>query len=91
MTVDDIFKNSHTEQDIASRLKSFNWNYEFSPDLSKIVAGNKQLSILESLVYDLWKRDPSSAIKLWNSNTPIGSNDDSIVPSFIMKRAAQEK
>ena len=79
-----------SEEDVANRLKSFDWQYEFSPDLSKIAIGNKQLELLENMVYQIWKKDPVKAVTLWYANTPVGTSDASVVPSFILRLAAQD-
>ena len=79
-----------TVEDIAARLRSFDWKYEYSDDLSRIASGNKQLELLENMVYQLWKKNPEEAILLWNKNTPLATEDISVVPSFIYRLANQD-
>jgi hypothetical protein len=77
-----------SEEEIASRLSRFNWDYEFQPNLRKNL---KELEILENLVYQVWKKNPEKAVQLWNENTPYSQNDKTIVPSFIFRLQAQDE
>lgn len=79
-----------TEEDIANRLRNFDWKYEYSDDLTRIASGNKQLELLENMVYQLWKKEPEKAMRLWNENTPLATPDISVVPSFIFRLANQD-
>jgi hypothetical protein len=77
-----------SEEEIASRLNRFNWDYEFQPNLRKNL---KELEILENLVYQVWKKNPEKAVQIWNENTPYSQKDKTIVPSFIFRLQAQDK
>lgn len=87
MLVSDIISEASTAN-LASRLKNFNWNFEFLTDQKRHL---KELEVLESKVYELWKNNPSLAISLWNENTPFHNDEKNIVPSFIFRRQAQDK
>jgi hypothetical protein len=79
-----------SEEDIANRLRNFDWKYEYSDDLTRVASGNKQLELLENMVYQLWKTEPEKAIRLWNANTPVATPDISVAPSFIYRLANQD-
>lgn len=80
-----------TEEVLVSRMKSFDWNYEFKEDISRIAAGNSELSIIEGMIYKLWKTDPEAAVRIWNENCPYGSPDKTLLPSFILRRQFMEE
>ncbi len=93
MKVFEILRNditAITEQQIIDRLKAFDWKYEFSEDSRKVQKGEKELEILENLIYRLWKTSPEKAVKIWNENTPGFSGQTTIVPSFIFRLQSQE-
>lgn len=79
------------EDALLTRIRSFDWNYEFRDDISKIAAGHSELSMIESLVYKLWKSKPESAVKIWNENCPYAPADKSTLPSFILRRQFMEE
>lgn len=79
-----------TEEILINRMRSFDWNYELRGDISKIAAGNSELSIIEGMTYKLWKIDPESAVRVWNENCPYAPQDKSTLPSFILRRQFME-
>ena len=79
------------EEALLTRLKSFDWNFEFRDDISRIAAGNSELSIIEGLIYKLWKYKPDQAIKMWNENCPYAPQDKDALPSFILRRQFMEE
>ena len=81
-----------TEKQLVDRLKNFDWNYEFSESLTKQVTGSKELELIENLVYHFWKKDPNTAIQIWNKYSPLGKlSEDNSIPSFIFRLQAQDK
>lgn len=79
-----------SEEDIIKRLQNFDWKYEYSDDLSHIARSNKQLELLENLIYKMWKSNPDRAVFIWNTNTPLATEDVTVVPSFIYRLASQD-
>ena len=79
---------SWSEEELTSRLKKFDWSYEYRIDQKKAL---RELELIENAVYNLWKANPDKAIKLWNENTPFSSIDKTITPSFIFRLQAQDK
>lgn len=79
------------EEEIADKLRKFDWKYEFSDDLRRVAMGNKQLEILENQIYQLWKNNPDKAVHIWNVNSQQSHEDKTIIPSFILRRAAVEE
>ncbi len=76
-----------SDQEIISRLKSFDWGYEFKPHNKKAL---RELELLENIIYQKWKKNPEQAIKLWNENTPYAPEDKTITPSFIFRLQSQD-
>jgi len=94
MKVFEILRNdivAVTEQQIIDRLKAFDWKYEFSEDARKVQKGEKELEILENMVYSLWKTNPEKAVQIWNENAPGFKGQTAIVPSFLFRLQQQEK
>jgi CRISPR/Cas system-associated protein Csm6 len=92
MKVFEILRNDVklvSEQQVAERLKNFDWKYEFSDDTSRMVRGEREMQVLENIVYQFWKTNPDKAVALWNKYQPGVTNPD-IVPSFIFRLQAQE-
>jgi len=79
-----------TEQQVIERLKGFDWKYEFSENISHITWGMRELELIENLVYQVWKKNPESAINIWNEHSPEGTGNKSIVPSFILRLQSQD-
>lgn len=80
-----------TESQILERMSKFDWKYEFSDDITRITWGQRELELIENLVYQFWKTQPEKAISLWNKNSPEGLADTTIVPSFILRLKEQDK
>lgn len=76
-----------SDQEIVSRLKSFDWGYEFKPHNKKTL---RELELLENIIYQKWKKNPDRAVKLWNENVPYSPDDKSTVPSFIFRLQSQD-
>jgi len=94
MKVFEILRNDTpavTEQQIIDRLKSFDWKYEFSEDARRVEKGNRELEVLENMVYSLWKTSPEKAVKIWNENAPGFKGHTTVVPSFLFRLQQQEK
>lgn len=79
-----------SESDIKERMKKFNWNYEFQEDSRSMGKSIKELELIENMIYQLWKKDPENAVKLWNENSPYSAQDKNTVPSFIFRLQAQD-
>lgn len=93
MKVFEIFRNDVeevSEQHIIDRIKKFDWKYEFSEDISKLAWGNRELELIENLVYKFWKKNPEQAVAIWNENSPESPQDKSITPSFILRLQSQD-
>lgn len=80
-----------TEEQVIDRMKSFDWKYEFSDDVSRITWGMRELEIIENMVYQLWKNNPEKAVQIWNEHSAASPSDKSVEPSFIFRLAEQEK
>lgn len=94
MKVFEILRNdikAVSEQQLVNRIKEFDWKYEFSDNFSYMASKAKELELIENMVYQLWKNNPETAIKLWNENSPEAPADKSIVPSFIIRLQEQDK
>ena len=79
-----------SEEQIVERMKRFDWKYEFSEDISRISWGNRELEIIENMIYQLWKSKPERATQLWNEHGQGTPADKTVVPSFIFRLEAQE-
>lgn len=91
MRIFEIFEDLSSidnETILVSRMKNFDWLYEFAGDLGKIDAGNEELNLIEHSVYALWKSKPEHALNLWFENCPHAK--EGVVPSFIYRLSAQE-
>lgn len=78
-----------TEENLITRLKNFDWKYEFAEDAGRQRRGGQAMNILENAVYKLWKKNPDLAIEIWNSYSPQGS--PGTVPSFILRLESQDR
>jgi hypothetical protein len=78
-----------SEQEIAERIRKFDWKYEFSDDARRISRASRELELIENMVYQLWKKDEDSAIRVWNENAP-GVTDKKSIPSFIFRLESQD-
>lgn len=78
------------EAQITERLKSFNWKYEFSNNMEVFKRGQRELELLENQVFKLWKKNPSEAVRIWNTYSAEGSADKTVTPSFIFRLQAQD-
>jgi hypothetical protein len=93
MKVFEILRNdtpAATEQQIIERMKGFDWKYEFAEDDRRVKRGQKELELLENLVYQFWKINPDRAVQIWNTYSPGLSEANTVVPSFIFRLQAQE-
>lgn len=87
------------ENQLISRMKSVDWNYEFDTSIFRQSKMAKEVDLIESLIYQLWKQKPERALQIWNTHCPLhdspyglNSPDNEIVtPSFLMRRQALEK
>lgn len=80
-----------TEEQIINRLKGLDWRYEFSDDFRRIARGQREVEIVENMVYQLWKTKPDRAVQIWNENCPFVPEDKTVVPTFIFRLQAQEE
>lgn len=80
-----------TEQQVIARIKNFDWKSEFSEDVSRITWGMRELELIENMVYQVYKKNPETAINIWNEYSPEGTGDKSIIPSFILRLESQDK
>ena len=90
MKVFEILRNditAVTEEQVAARLKRFNWKYEFSDNATVVTRGARELEELENMVYQLWKQNPERAVKLWNESAPGSCQTE---PSFILRLKMQD-
>lgn len=90
MRVQDVTKALHkdtnvSEQQVIERLQGFDWAHDFSNDFVKIATGQREMRVIENLVYKLWKNDPDRAIEIWNTYCPYVSEDKNTIPSFIYR------
>ena len=93
MKVFEILRNDVavvTEDAVVERMKRFDWKYEFSDDVTKLAWGQRELELIENMVYQLWKKEPEKTVAMWNTKSPEGSEDKTIVPSFIIRLQEQE-
>lgn len=74
-----------TEETIAERIRKADWMYEFSDDERRQERGEREMSKLESMVFEYWKQNPDKAVELWNTLSPVGARDKKMVPSFILR------
>ena len=79
------------EKSLISRLKSFDWKYEFSNDFMKRAVCEREMESLENQIYQLWKQNPDRAVELWNKYCPYVPEDKNITPSFIFRLQSQEE
>lgn len=93
MKVFEILRNDVkqvNEAQVLERMKNFDWKYEFSDNVSRITWGNRELEIIENMVYQLWKKAPDRAVQIWNDNSGEGLQGNTITPSFILRLQSQE-
>jgi hypothetical protein len=79
------------EEQLISKMKSVDWNYEFNTNLSKLAKASKEIDVIENLVYQLWKQKPDRAINIWNTFCPDTPNNEIVTPSFLMRFQALGK
>lgn len=89
MKVSEILQGPVTEEIVASRLKNFDWKYEFAEDIRRQQRGHQAMLQLESQVYEFWKQNPERAITLWTKHSPYGK--EGVTPSFILRLESQGK
>jgi hypothetical protein len=82
--------SSVDEKKIVEKMKNFDWKYEFSDNTSRLRRGQQELQLIENMVYQLWKKNPSGAVRIWNENAP-GCHDKTATPSFIFRLDAQDR
>lgn len=80
-----------SEQEVIKRLSAFDWGYEFADDFRRISNGQRELQIIENIVYQLWKINPDKAVQLWNEFCPYVCEDKMTTPSFIFKLQWQDQ
>lgn len=80
-----------TEDQVIARLKNVDWRYEFSDDFRRISRGQRDMELVENLVYHLWKIKPERAVQIWNENCPFVPVDKTTVPTFILRLQTQEE
>ena len=93
MKVSDIFRSNVdevSEQNVIERIKKFDWKYQFSEDISRLPWGNRELQMIEALVYKFYKLQPEKAVAIWNEHSPESPQDKSITPSFILRLMEQD-
>lgn len=76
-----------SEEQIVERIKAFDWKFEFSDDVTRINRGNRELALIESSIYGLWKHNPDRAVEIWNSHAPTSGTG---TPSFILRMQMME-
>ena len=92
MRVSDILSICFVEEEqLISKMKRFDWKYEFSENTNHIKKCEQELTLIENSVYQIWKTNPTRAINLWNQYCPIIPEGEFVQPSFIFKLQAQEK
>lgn len=94
MKVFEVLRNDVTqvtEDQVVDRLKSFDWRYEFSNDFRRISSGQRELELIENMVYRLWKTSPQKAVDLWNTYCPDVPANRAVTPSFILRLQSQDK
>lgn len=94
MKVFDILRKesqSLTEGQIINRLKTFDWKYEFSDNVSRMARGQLEHELIENMVYQFWKKNPDRAIAIWNEHSEERASDKTTVPSFILRLASKDK
>lgn len=78
-----------TEENLVTRLKNTDWNYEFAESSSRQRKGHQAMAILEEQMYTFWKKNPDRAVELWVKHSPFGI--EGVTPSFIMRMEAMRK
>ena len=94
MKVFEVLRNDVqpvTEEQVIARLKAFDWRYEFSDDFRRLAHGQREMEILENLVYRLWKQNPENAVHIWNEHCPYVPEDRDVTPSFIFRLQSQDE
>ena len=89
MKVSDILQNVVTEENLANRLKNFDWKYEFAEDIRRQNRGHKAMMEVEALMYEFWKKNPDRALELWTKYSPYGK--PGVTPSFILRLEQEGK
>jgi len=79
-----------TEEQVLGRLTKIDWRYEFSDDFRRISSGQRDMEILENMVYEFWKTNPERAVELWNGHCPFVPADKTSTPVFILRRQLEE-
>ena len=87
MKVSDLLTTAPVvnEEFLSERIKQADWKYEFSEDDRRQVRGERAMLDLERLVFEFWKKNPVRAVELWNTQSPCGARDKTVVPGFIFK------
>lgn len=88
MKVFEILQQNVTEETLATRLKSFDWKYEFAEDVRRQQRGHQAMMQLEAQMYEFWKKNPERACELWVKYSPFGK--PGVTPSFILRLETQE-
>ena len=92
MLVFEILRNDvpvPTDRELISLMKSADWNYEYSDSDFLKKRGARVMEQIENMMYQLYKVDPTSALKIWSDYCPYAKKlDESIVPDFILRFTA---
>jgi hypothetical protein len=80
-----------SEEQVILRLQAFDWRYEFADDFRRISAGQREMQVIENIVYQLWKINPARAVQIWNEHCPYVHEDKSRTPSFIYRLQSQDE
>lgn len=89
MLVFEILRNDipvPSEQELILLMKRIDWSYEYSDSEYSKSRGAKMMEQLENMMYQYYKVNPSSAMKLWTKHCPYAKSlDESVIPDFILR------
>lgn len=86
---DDI--KSVTAEQLIQRMKRFDWKFEYSEQVVDTAKCLREMELIENMAYQLWKKEPETAVQIWYEHSGSAPTDKTVVPSFIVRLQAQEK
>lgn len=75
-----------SDSELASLLKTVNWNYDFDDNDRVRIRGAKVMEQVENSVYQAFKVNPEKTLATWRKFCPWAKKlDESVIPDFIQR------
>jgi len=83
----ELKNKTSTLEALESALKKADWYYEYV-DRSK---GERKMKLLESMMWEVYSKKPSEAVRLWNTYCPWGKQLPADTKPEFIARLEMEK